>query len=84
MPGKLTSSLDAFDAMRAASPDLGFSLYAMEPGGIVTLEIITPDGGVFTFKDVSARAAIDQAFPPERIAEPAPAAELKPEPSIFD
>lgn len=82
MRGPSTSSLDAFDAMRAANPDLGFSLYAMDPGGVVTLEILTPDGGVFTFKDISAQAVIDQAFPPQ--AEPAPAPAPTPEPSIFD
>lgn len=52
------------DELRAAEPALGFALYAFEPGGLVTLEIHTPDGQVFTFKAATAQAALDAAFPP--------------------
>ena len=54
---------ERFDAIRAENPDLGFALYALEPGGPVTLEIVTPDGGLFTFKGATAAAAIEAAFP---------------------
>lgn len=65
-----------FDELRAANPDLAVSLYALEPGGLVTLEVITPDGQAFTFAAETAAAAIEKAFP----AEPAP----MPEPNVFD
>lgn len=55
------------DDLRAARPGLGFALYAMEPGGGVTLEV--HDGErLFTFKGSTEEAAIAVAFPP-----PAPA-----------
>lgn len=52
-----------FDELRAANPDLVVNLYAMEPGGLVTLELITPDGDTFTFRGETADAAVEQAFP---------------------
>jgi len=67
-----------FDAVRAAHPALIVNLYAMTPGGAVTLEIITPAGETFTWQGVNAADAIARAFPatPE---EPATA-----HPTIFD
>lgn len=68
------------DDLRAALPDCGFALYAYEPGGPVTLEVITPDGETFTFAGPTAAAAIARALP--RTPEPAAApADL---PDIFD
>jgi hypothetical protein len=52
-----------FDELRAANPELAVSLYALEPGGLVTLEILTPDGGAFTFAAETAAEAIEKAFP---------------------
>jgi len=52
------------DDLRAAHPDLGFALYAMEPGAPVTLEVYSGDD-VFSFVGPTAQAAIDAAFPPE-------------------
>jgi hypothetical protein len=69
------SSTDRFDAVRAENPELGFALYAMEPGSDATLEIYTPDGQVFSFAGRTAAEAIDKAFP----TPPAPA-----EDTIFD
>lgn len=59
-----TSSPNRLDELRAKQPDLGFALYAIEPHGLVTLEVFTPDGEMFSFKDVSAEGAMNQAFPP--------------------
>jgi hypothetical protein len=59
------SSTEHFDDLRASHPELGFALYAIEPGRPVTLEIYTPDGGVFPFVGASAREAIETAFPPQ-------------------
>jgi len=54
-----------FDELRAAKPDLGFALYALEPGKGVAFEVHTPDGQVFGFTGETAQAAIDTAFPPD-------------------
>lgn len=61
--------MNRFDAIRAAHPDLALALYAMTPGGVVTLEIITPDGAVFPFTGLTADAALDLAFPPAPTAD---------------
>lgn len=51
-----------FDAVRAAHPELAFALYAYDPGGPVTLEIITPDEKHFLFTGATAESALLQAF----------------------
>lgn len=56
------------DDLRAARPDLGFALYAYEPGGVVTLEVHM-GGDVFSFTAESEAAVVQAAFPP---APPAP------------
>lgn len=63
-----------FDELRAAHPQLGFSLFAMTPGEDVTLEVYFEDN-VHSFTGPTAQAALDTAFPP---APPAP------EPNVFD
>lgn len=63
-----------FDEARAAHPQLGFALYALEPGGPVTLEILTPEGDLFSFPAETAEDALAGAFPA-----PPPAL-----PSVFD
>jgi hypothetical protein len=39
------------------------SLYAIEPRGYVTLELIDPAGATFVFHGWTAQEAIDRAFP---------------------
>lgn len=69
-----------FDEIRAANPELGFGLYAMTPGGAVTLEVYTPDGQVFPFVGATEADVLSMAFPePIAPAAPAPIA-----PDIFD
>lgn len=70
---------ERFDRLRAEHPDCGFALYAYEPRGPVTLEIITPeaDAAPYQFTGNTAAEAMAKAVP----AAAAPA----PEPvSIFD
>ena len=52
-----------FDALRATHPALGFSVYAIDPGGPVTLEIVTPVGDYFQFKAATFAEAVALAFP---------------------
>lgn len=73
------------DALRAALPDCGFAVSAYEPGGDVTLEVITPDGQTFQFVGPTEAAVIARALP--GAAEPAaPPAEtvIPAASSIFD
>ncbi len=60
-----TSQISSLDAVREQNPDLGFSVYALEPGGPVTLEIVAPDEQIFTFKAATLEAALLLAFPPD-------------------
>lgn len=66
------------DDIRAAQPALGFALYALEPGGTVTLEVMTPDGQIFRFDGPTEAAVLHLAFPP---ADKTPSHE-HPEPSV--
>ena len=54
---------DRFDEIRSENPDLAINLYAMTPGGDVTLEVITPDGQNFTWIAPTAAEAMELAFP---------------------
>lgn len=65
------------DDIRAAQPALGFALYALEPGGTVTLEVMTPDGQIFRFDGPSEAAVLAVAFPPAEADAPE-----HPEPSV--
>lgn len=67
-----------FDEARAAFPDLAMNLYAMEPRGLVVLEIIDPVGETYVFRGSTAAEALASAFP-EAPPEPAAPAE-----SVFD
>lgn len=59
------------DEIRARFPQFGLAVYALEPGGPVTLEIQTPDGESFAFEGPTVAAVLERAFP-------APAAEEAP------
>lgn len=67
-----------FDEIRAATPQLGLALYALDDTGQVTLEVITPDGQLFSWRAATAAEALALAFPPD-IVEPDP-----PEPPAID
>lgn len=60
------------DDLRARLPEFGFALYAIDPGGPVTLEVIDPTGAILTYRADTAEDVIDLAFPPEDDAPPAP------------
>lgn len=53
---------ERLDLLRAAKPDLGFAIYAMEPGGLVTFEVHA-GGEVYTFVGETLEAAMTTAFP---------------------
>ena len=56
-------SFPDLDALRRDNPDLGFGLFALEAGGPVTLEVYTPDGGVFSWQGPTAADCLTRAFP---------------------
>jgi hypothetical protein len=70
VPAPSTCSLDD---LRARHPELGFAIYAYEPGGLVTLEVLTPDGKTYPFKAETAASAAALAFPETAEPDPAPA-----------
>lgn len=72
-----------FDAIRSQFPNLGFALYALEPQGLVTLEVIDEQGNVFSFKGVTAERVMATAFPPLPPPPQEPEAQ-EPATSIFD
>jgi len=53
-----------FDEARARNPGLALTLYALDPLGPVTLEIISPEGEIFKFESDTGQGALDLAFPP--------------------
>lgn len=74
----------SLDDLRTARPDLAFALYAMDPGGPVTLEV-HHEGKVYTFKGATEADAIVAAFPPEQPdADDAPDTPPATPDSIFD
>lgn len=68
--------MQTLDEARAAQPAFAMALYALEPGGPVTLEIITPDGQPFTFEGPTEAAVLSRAFPPAAAAAPPPEADI--------
>lgn len=68
-----------FDEIRAANPELGFTIYAIDPRDDVTLEVITPDGGLFTWSAATAEAALALAFPPDDLG---PTEDVPPAPAV--
>lgn len=54
----------SLDELRTLMPELGFAVYAMEPHGLVTLEVYAPDGQVYSFAAPTEVEAIRKVFPP--------------------
>jgi hypothetical protein len=76
----------SLDDLRATYPHLGFGIYAIEPGGPVTIEVYAADGQVFPFTGPTLRACLNRAFPADE-PDPEPAPEPTPEPpttTVFD
>lgn len=51
------------DDARRAFPKLGLAIYALDPGGPMTLEVHTVDGQVFTFDGPTEADLVARAFP---------------------
>lgn len=67
--------MTTLDELRAAHPALGFALYAYEPGGPVTLEVLAPaTNETFTFTGRTAGGVLDlvaqQLLPAPAVDEP--------------
>lgn len=62
-----------FDQIREAWPHLGLAVYAYEPGGLVTVEVLAADGSRFELSGLTLDDTLGRLFT-------AP----EPEPSIFD
>ena len=60
------------DYLRARFPHLGFSVYALTPGGDVTVEVLTPDGTMFTKQAPTEREAMILLFGADAEPEEAP------------
>ena len=61
------------DEIRARYPHLGVAVYALEPNGVVTVEVHAPGGWVRSWRGQTAAEAIAQAFPPEAVSpQPSP------------
>ena len=63
------------DRIRALFPHLSIGVYALEPGGDVTVEVYTPDGTRFSHKaptEAGCFAAIFGPLPDDQPADPAP------------
>jgi len=71
-----------FDEIRAANPDLGLAIYAIEPGQPVTLEITTPAGELFSWTGPTEAHVLALAFPVD--AAPALQQPDTPEPTPAD
>ena len=68
-----TPTASSLDDLRVRFPGLGFAVYAYDPGGDVTLEIHSADGGLYAFVGPTLAAAIATTFPP---LEPPPAPDV--------
>jgi hypothetical protein len=57
--------MNTLDDIRTKYPHLGVSLYALDPGKPVTLELLAPDGKLFSFTGATEAEAVAAAFPDE-------------------
>lgn len=62
--------MSRLDDLRAEHPDLGFGLYALEPGAPVTLEVIDATGTIYTFRAATEADVLDLAFPAAALPQP--------------
>jgi hypothetical protein len=53
------------DSLRTRYPHLGLAVYAIVPGGVVTVEVFTPDGSVISKQAPTEREAIELLFGPD-------------------
>lgn len=58
------------DQLREKFPHLGFAVYAYGPGSAVTLEVVTPGGGLDEIRRPTLAACIAEAFPEPEPKEP--------------
>jgi hypothetical protein len=52
------------DRIRQLYPHLGIGIYALDPGGPVTVETLTPDGSTFQKSAPTATEALEALFGP--------------------
>jgi hypothetical protein len=65
----MSRSISSLDDLRRQEPDVGAAIYALEPGGPVTLEVLMPDGQMFSWVAATVAEVFSQAFPPADEAE---------------
>lgn len=58
------------DEIRAAWPEFGFAVYAIEPGRVVTLEVYAPNGEIYTFKGATEAEVLRRLYDPPADAVP--------------
>jgi hypothetical protein len=61
------------DGLRARFPELGFSVYGMEPGRPLTLEVFTPDGTIHSVTRATLAECVGAMFPAAAVVEASPA-----------
>lgn len=66
--------MKSFDDLRAEHPTSGFAIYAYEPGGAVTLEVIDSDGKIYALTRPTLAEVLRTLYPPD--PPPRSAAEL--------
>jgi len=79
--------VSSIDELRARFPRFGFALYAMTPGGAMTLEVHDTDSGeVFAFEGPSFTACAARAFPDlgTTLADAITQAKAETPPGLFD
>lgn len=74
----------SLDELRKAYPHLGFAVYALTPGGVVTFEVIAPDNAPFAFEGPTLAAAVAAAFPPDATQDAPPPARPPDPVNVFD
>jgi hypothetical protein len=66
------------DEARRLLPHVGFAVYAIDPGGVVTLEVIDPDGVIHPFVAMTENGCFALAFP-DSVEEVEPGTFMPPE-----
>jgi hypothetical protein len=73
-----------FDALRTATPLTGWAVYAFDPGGPLTVEVLLPDGRMLTYEGATLAHCIDVLSAQLGVRLPDPPPDIEPLPSIFD